>query len=474
MAAAKKNYKKSGNYKKNNYYNKKGKAYYQKKVSAQQRDLAKFTINVPTKLTVFNKTVNIPTSITDNSKFATRTIGCYALNIYDLLRKSAFFQNYSGMFDEFKINNVSVKLTPSSYLISGGQRYTAITVFTAWDRSGLEESQTFWNLAATTVGSVKVGQAADADGFYVTLGNEVTTYSSAQSRSLNPNTNTSITRYISPKALLEKSQYLSTDSLKPWYEGFDNLQGRYYGIPVEQDAAATIIGIQGGVNVDASMPLNEQAQWATRAYRNSPAIKENPCFLLEDNAIAFKPTLLIGIYPQDTFEEMIGSGNNPGYTTTNTPNPLYTQYKEMSDTYLTTQPDPAKIASNNSKTSSTLTTKVDGWNLYTDNDGNISTSGTNLILDLTGKYWGGDGITPIADNTAMTEEEKTKWKQLSNPYSNLLSTIPQFITTSTPITTTNNSNSVTQNPIIFNVEADIDVQFRGVRKAQQVNVQSAI
>lgn len=490
MAAAKKSYKKGGNYKKNNYYNKKGKAYYQKKVSAQQRDLAKFTINVPTKLTVFNKTVNIPTSITDNTKFVTRTIGCYALNIYDLLRKSAFFQNYSGMFDEFKINNVSVKLTPSSYLISGGQRYTAITVFTAWDRSGLEESQTFWNLSATTISNTKVGQSADADGFYVTLGNEVTTYSSAQSRSLNPNTNTSITRYISPKALLEKSQYLSTDSLKPWYEGFDNLQGRYYGIPVEQDAAATIIGIQGGVNADASMPLNEQAQWATRAYRNSPAIKENPCFLLEDNAIAFKPTLLIGIYPQDTFEEMVG-GNNNGTTTVKVPNPLYQQIKSQYDTWNTINPTTSDVTTRNDykiTTAGADSGKCIGWNVYMNNDGDIKlpnandftpTAGYNLVLDLTGKQWkpAGSAADATADtgNTWLTQQETSQWKNTANPYGFTLGRIPEYLDETVPITNpSSNSNSVTQNPIIFNVEADIDVQFRGVRKAQQVNVQSAI
>eukprot|EP00833_Pecoramyces_ruminatium_P003137 jgi/Orpsp1_1/1177169/evm.model.c7180000060447.1 len=145
-------YKKTkSNYNNNNYYKKKpySKNKYQKKISNQQRDFAKFTINVPTKIAVFNKTVQIPTSIT-TGETVTKTVGCFALNIYDLLRKSAFFQNYAGMFDEFKINNVTVKLTPSSYLISGGQRYTAITVFTSWDRTGLETSQVFWNLAATT------------------------------------------------------------------------------------------------------------------------------------------------------------------------------------------------------------------------------------------------------------------------------------------------------------------------------------
>lgn len=471
--------------KKGNFYNKKSKGYYQKRASAQQRDLAKFTINVPTKLTVFNKTVNIPTSITDNSKYVTRTIGCYALNIYDLLRKSAFFQNYSGMFDEFKINNVSVKLTPSSYLISGGQRYTAITVFTAWDRSGLEESQTFWNLSATTVTNTKVGQAADADGFYVTLGNEVTTYSSAQSRSLNPNTNTSITRYISPKALLEKSQYLSTDSLKAWYEGFDNLQGRYYGIPVEQDAAATIIGIQGGVNTASpSTPLNEQTQWATRAYRNSPAIKENPCFLLEDNAIAFKPTLLIGIYPQDTFEEMIGQNNNQT-TTIKIPNPLYKQIKDQYDTWNTINPDGTTIDTQNgfTITAGANAGKCIGWNVYMNNDGDVlipdandfdpttaGYTGYNLVLDLTGYVWQKPGVTtPPANNQFLNQSQNTTWRNTANPYAITLGKIPETLDQTVPITNpNNNANSVTQNPIIFNVEADIDVQFRGVRKAQQV------
>lgn len=483
MAAQKRKYNNSkGNYKKNNYYNKKSKSYYQKKVSSQQRDLAKFTINVPTKLTVFNKTVNIPTSITDNSKYVTRTIGCYALNIYDLLRKSAFFQNYSGMFDEFKINNVSVKLTPSSYLISGGQRYTAITVFTAWDRSGLEESQTFWNLSATTISNTKVGQSADADGFYVTLGNEVTTYSSAQSRSLNPNTNTSITRYISPKALLEKSQYLSTDSLKPWYEGFDNLQGRYYGIPVEQDAAATIIGIQGGVNADASMPLNEQAQWATRAYRNSPAIKENPCFLLEDNAIAFKPTLLIGIYPQDTFEEMVGQNNNQT-TTIKVPNPLYKQVKEQYDTWNTINPSATDIQTRNGYTITTAGAdagKCIGWNVYMNSAGDVllpnqnnfsPETGYNLVLDLTGYMWKPANSQDAAptNNSWLTQKQESTWKNTANPYAYNLGNIPETLDQTVPIVNpNNNANSVTQNPIVFNVEADIDVQFRGVRKAQQV------
>lgn len=473
-------YKKKSNYSKKGNYNKgykKNSGRYQKMVSTQQRDLAKFTINVPTKLTVFNKTVNIPTSITDNTKFATRTIGCYALNIYDLLRKSAFFQNYSGMFDEFKINNVTVKLTPSSYLISGGQRYTAITVFTAWDRSGLEESQVFWNLSNTLVTSTAIGQSADADGLYVTLGNEVTTYSSAQSRSLNPNTNTSITRKIYPSALLEKSQYLSTDSLKTWYAGFDNLQGRYYGIPVEQDAAATIIGIQGGVNADGTMPLSEQGQWATRAYKYSPATRENPCFLLEDNAIAFKPTLLIGIYPQDTFEEMVGNNGN-GTTNVQVPNPLYESIKQSYDTWNTLHPTAEEITARDGYTITTEGAnqgKCIGWNVYRNNDGDIRLpdgnnfsppAGFNLVLDNTGKTW--DAAT-AAPNTKMTEQQKTQWKNTANEYATQLSNVPQYLTQTVPITNPNsNSNSVTQNPIIFNVEADIDVQFRGVRKAQQV------
>ena len=38
--------------------------------------------------------------------------GAYALNIWDLLRRSDFYKSYANMYDQIKINSIRVKLTP--------------------------------------------------------------------------------------------------------------------------------------------------------------------------------------------------------------------------------------------------------------------------------------------------------------------------------------------------------------------------
>lgn len=317
------NYLKKRNYALSSYSNKKSK--FQKLAANQQRDQARYTINIPTKLTAFNRVLSIPTDpLEPSNNPKLKQIGTYALNIYECLRQSSFFQNYSQMFDEFKINNVSVKLTPAAFTIASNTKYTALTVFTAWDRSGLEWDQVYLNAIGQytngKIGTTNTGgystpqpedlQAGKMDGLYVTLGDDVGTYSSAQTRSVNPNSNTQITRKIYPTALLEKSQYLSTDSLRQWYDYFDVMNGRFYGIPfasTETVIAANRTNSEGGTVTPAILKL-------------SPAISGNPCFLVEDNAIAFKPTLLVGIYGSGEWADMMNLSTDYTNSMANTTN----------------------------------------------------------------------------------------------------------------------------------------------------------
>lgn len=44
-------------------------------------------------------------------------VGTIAVNIYDLLRKSDFFSSYSGMYDQFRINSIKVKVTPTQWSV---------------------------------------------------------------------------------------------------------------------------------------------------------------------------------------------------------------------------------------------------------------------------------------------------------------------------------------------------------------------
>lgn len=52
-------------------------------------------------------------------------IGTVAVNVYDLLRKSDFFGSYSGMYDQFRINSIKVKITPTEWSVFDQSRSTS-------------------------------------------------------------------------------------------------------------------------------------------------------------------------------------------------------------------------------------------------------------------------------------------------------------------------------------------------------------
>lgn len=268
------------------------------RAARQQADQATFNLNIPSQLSAFSYKANPQGN----------TYGVFALNIYDLLRRSEFFQNYAGMYDEFKVDKVKVKLLPTTWATALGQGnpfYKNLTVYTAWDRTGLNDNQCVFSVPTPA----QIDRIGDNDyrlgnesggGLAIIIGSDITSYSSAESRVLNPNTNTTITRWLNPKTIQEKSQWLSTTTLKKWYEKYDNVAGRYYGI---------IASSKDGKYVDNDLSvfnqiLDSNGQVGTvngilEAY-TSPMNSDNPCSLFEDNGIKFKPTLLVGVYPDDS------------------------------------------------------------------------------------------------------------------------------------------------------------------------------
>lgn len=72
------------------------------------------------------------------------------ISIFDLLRRSEFFGNYAPMYDQFRVDSVSLKLG-----IVGGAANAYFTIYTAWDRNGLDSNQfvtTDQNKYATNIG----------------------------------------------------------------------------------------------------------------------------------------------------------------------------------------------------------------------------------------------------------------------------------------------------------------------------------
>lgn len=263
------------------------------RAAKQQADNSTFTLNVPSKISVFCQKQNI------NSQ--EHVYGVFPLNIYDLLRKSEFYQSYASMYDEFKIDNIKVKLLPTSWTLtnSANRTNTSLTVYTAWDRTGLNDNQ----LVLITDGSYAdepisetdtrkkysvIGKGGDNDGLYCIVGEDITTYSSAESRQISVGTNTTITRWLRPKTIVEKAQWLSTGLLKQWYDSYED--GGFKGIPTFTD---------GDIGDPSVIQNLTQAAAFASIVKNSPAIANNPCFIKEDPGITFKPTLLVGLYPGD-------------------------------------------------------------------------------------------------------------------------------------------------------------------------------
>lgn len=290
-----------------NYYYRKGttrsKAWGNMRAAKQQADQSSITINIPTSISCFAK----KDTITMDGATINVVKGVRPINIYDLLSKSEFYANYANMYDEFKIDRIKVKLLPTAWTVSTGAAYKNVTVYTAWDRSGLSKEQVQVNVAGVLNNATSIGTATgdNSDGIYCIVGEDITTYSSSESRTVNPNTNTSIVRWLNPKTMAEKSQWLSTGLLKTWYTGYDDVKGRFYGIPTGRisfgegsSAEAVISEITGPWVADATTgPTAAQSSGAVAFQSISSANKDNPCYLIEDTGFQFKPTLLVGVYP---------------------------------------------------------------------------------------------------------------------------------------------------------------------------------
>ena len=226
------------------------------------------------------------------------------------------------MYDEFKIDKIKVKLLPTSWSnVQRENQYRNLTVYTAWDRSGLNETQyeivpgrdyrtannlpgfqdkNVWVIGSgsgTTYEDANQNQITDYGGLYVTVGKDITSYSSAESRVVNINSNTSIVRWLNPKTIQEKGQWLSTASLKPWYLNYDKVRGRFYDIPVTDIKQ---LRLEEEWNAESQVTDNGLAAKTIVKSAIGALSSDNPCSLLEDNGIRFKPILLVSVYPDDS------------------------------------------------------------------------------------------------------------------------------------------------------------------------------
>lgn len=242
----------------------------------QQNDISNVTINMMKKI----KTGVTGRDFVTNGVTSFKEIGTCALNIFELLKKSEFYQSYSNMYDQFRINRIQVKVTPITWQTynqfniptgidydytedNNGKHYEtqdgsgepvypedyagpmegnagylpankkfivpqALTVVTAWDRTGLDDTQITY-----------VGDGPNRV-YYTTIGDAICTYSSAKSTQLVAGANFNCVRYLYPSSQQEKSLYFSTtdlvDQIEKPVEGDPDVVKYWYAMkPVAAD-----------------------------------------------------------------------------------------------------------------------------------------------------------------------------------------------------------------------------------------------
>lgn len=145
---------------------------------------------------VLNATETVQLAIPANTNGATTV-----RNVTKLLCGTEFFQHYAGMYDQFKIDGVSVS-AEIVYNTFGQAAMTFPNVITAWDRNGIDKA------VASQVsqdGQNTLSNVPIVPGPY-----QVSSYSSAVSRAYYPGARWGITRRLVASSLQEKSIYLPT------------------------------------------------------------------------------------------------------------------------------------------------------------------------------------------------------------------------------------------------------------------------
>lgn len=296
-------------YKRSSYSNLNSRAKRQFRAADQQRDTTQVVINSDVEVTCGNTMVD---TVGNGDAGDFRNTGCAAINVFDVLRKGEFFNQFATLYDQVRIDCIRAKIQATSWTQNtnnnnqgdvGFAEYDtprSYTICTAWDRSGLGSDQYIKvNKRVRWMEPVAVQNEDEEwvverherfkevkDAFCV-VGSNITTYSSAMTKSLGPGNAYQIVRQLYPSSVMEKSQYVNTNDLV--------VQGIHYGsenkyVTTEWRNVRKTAHLRLGMEDDAP---TEDVQYIEPMPYN---IKESyPTNLLSSPSIKFKPVLLINV-----------------------------------------------------------------------------------------------------------------------------------------------------------------------------------
>lgn len=246
----------------------------QQRAADEQRDSTTVTINTDVSFDCGQTMNEIYKDKGEDGWFDT---GCMAINVYDVLRHSDYYQSFGSLYDQVKIDNIRARIIATNWATSresnDEQKINEIikarsyVIVTAWDRSGISKSQVKfddkWNDDVTN------------HKFYCTIGKNIESYSSAKTKHLGPGNAYEIVRQLYPENLYEKSQFVSTSLLK-------SQQNR---VNTEFFAYNCFYKKVVDTSVNANGYIYEPYDFNTKY----------PTNLISDPAVPFKPTLLVNV-----------------------------------------------------------------------------------------------------------------------------------------------------------------------------------
>ena len=253
----------------------------------QQKDSATVNINVLARSWTSQQPKWVLTGGTAGGAQAQYEIyngGCGFVNIFEILRRSDFFNCYAPMYDQFKVDMIRVKVTPTNFPVrQESDRYLAearnYTIVTAWDRTGFSDDQ-FKRLKLNE--NAEYNAVNNPYHYYFLMPPEAacTTYSSAMTKNINTGSSFNIVRYLYPSSQQEKGQYLSTKTMEVGYT----------------QTYSETIGANNNRFTGISCPYYDNIEKAVLGLNDSTVVNSiNPCNPLENPAVPFKPTFIIGI-----------------------------------------------------------------------------------------------------------------------------------------------------------------------------------
>ena len=195
--------------------------------------------------------------------------GTACINVWDVLQRNSNFNNLKSMYDQVKIDGIQVKLSVTDAMTSISQlnQVKNITIYTAWDKTGLSRNQyRLYDVNGDEISEMNDDEF-EVKGYDVKIGSGIVNNSSAQKSQLNSFQRWNRTLKMYPSLMNEKSQYIQTSNIKRFYKSFNSNTSMY--------------------------ELNDLYDHLCEADIIS---QPNPVIPFESTDVRFKPCLLVGVF----------------------------------------------------------------------------------------------------------------------------------------------------------------------------------